>query len=173
MKYVKVTCPDVNNGLGNRVTLWISGCKHNCKGCHNSWLHDYTKGKPVIESLNDIYKYLEKPYIKGLTVSGGDPLYQDNDSLDELYDLLLRIRKDFPDKDIWIFSGFTLKEIKDDESKLKQKKIIDIVDYFVDGKFIENLKDTRLPFRGSSNQNIWKNNGEGVFEIVDDNIFKN
>lgn len=173
MKYVKVTSPDVNNGVGNRVTLWVSGCNHKCKGCHNEWLQDYTKGKILTEAVIEIYEALEKPYIKGLTISGGDPLYQSDESLDMLYDLILNVRKDFPDKNIWIFSGFTLDEIVNDPTKSKQKQILDNVDYFVDGRFVEELKDAQLPFRGSRNQVIWKMTPNGNFERVDDNFFRN
>lgn len=173
MKYVKVTSPDVNNGVGNRVTLWVSGCNHKCKGCHNEWLQDYTKGKILTEAVIEIYEALEKPYIKGLTISGGDPLYQSDESLDMLYDLILNVRKDFPDKNIWIFSGFTLDEIVNDPTKSKQKQILDNVDYFVDGRFVEELKDAQLPFRGSRNQVIWKKTPNGNFERVDDNFFRN
>lgn len=173
MKYVKVTSPDVNNGVGNRVTLWVSGCNHKCKGCHNEWLQDYTKGKILTEAVIEIYEALEKPYIKGLTISGGDPLYQSDESLDMLYDLILNVRKDFPDKNIWIFSGFTLDEIANDPTKSKQKQILDNVDYFVDGRFVEELKDAQLPFRGSRNQVIWKRTPNGNFERVDDNFFRN
>lgn len=167
MKYVKVTSPDVNNGSGNRVTLWISGCSHNCKGCHNKWLHDYTKGKPLSEAEPEIYEALAKPYIKGITISGGDPLDQLNESLHELKMLLIKIKFDFPDKDIWIFSGFKLDELNDN-----QLDIVRNVDYFVDGKFVERLKSVKLPFRGSSNQTIWHND-DGNFSKVNDEIFKN
>ena len=173
MNYVKVTSPDVNNGVGNRVTLWVSGCTHNCKGCHNKWLQDYMKGKPLSEAKDKIYEALSHSYIKGLTVSGGDPLDQDNESLKELYNLLSEIRKDFPDKDIWLFSGFTFDDIAENLDHQEKKNILDIIDYFVDGKFVAELKDVRLPFRGSSNQKIWKNNWNGSFEIVDDEYFKN
>jgi len=173
MNYVKVTSPDVNNGVGNRVTLWVSGCTHNCKGCHNKWLQDYTKGKPLSEAKDKIYEALSHSYIKGLTVSGGDPLDQDNESLKELYNLLSEIRKDFPDKDIWLFSGFTFDDIAENLDHQEKKNILDIIDYFVDGKFVAELKDVRLPFRGSSNQKIWKNNWNGSFEIVNDEYFKN
>ena len=153
MRYVKVTSPDVNNGLGNRVTLWISGCNHHCEGCHNNWLQDYTKGKPLNEAKDEIYEALNHSYIKGLTLSGGDPLYQSDESLDELHQLLNDIKRDFSDKDIWLFSGFTLEELNSECNEHKLN-ILNLSDYFVDGKFILSLKDTRLPFRGSSNQNI-------------------
>jgi anaerobic ribonucleoside-triphosphate reductase activating protein len=175
MNYVKVTSPDVNNGVGNRVTLWVSGCTHNCKGCHNKWLQDYKKGKPLSEAKDKIYEALSHSYIKGLTVSGGDPLDQNTDSIIELYNLLSDIKKDFPDKDIWLFSGFTMNELFNDcySVETEKQKLLKLVDYFVDGRFVAELKDVRLPFRGSSNQKIWKNNWNGSFEIVDDEYFKN
>ena len=172
MKYVKVTSPDVNNGLGNRATLWISGCKHKCEGCHNSWLQDYTKGKPICEAMDDLRDALSHSYIRGLTLSGGDPLYQTDESLDELNILIDDIKKEFPDKDIWIFSGFTLEELINENNQHKLN-ILNKCDYFVDGKFKIELKDVRIPFRGSSNQNVWKKETDGTFSKVPDSYFKN
>lgn len=170
MRFVTVTSPDVNNGQGNRVTCWISGCGHKCDGCHNKWLQDYTKGHDLSMARDRIWEELSKPYIRGITFSGGDPLYQTDESLEELYGLILDIRTDFPEKDIWIYSGFTLKEILDSENR-NRIDVLFACDYFVDGKFEKQLKSVQLPFRGSSNQRIWKiNNGD--IRLVQDEYFQ-
>lgn len=151
MKILSITSPDVNNGTGFRVTLWVAGCSHHCKGCHNPETWDYNQGRPLREVRKDLYKQLDKSYIKGLTLSGGDPLAQSKKSLFELYLLLRRIKKKFPDKDIWIYSGYTYEEILQDKFK---KLVLSQCDVLVDGPYRYALRDTSLPFRGSSNQRI-------------------
>lgn len=148
MRIQGITHPDVNNGLGCRVTLWVSGCIHHCKGCHNKETWDFNTG----EEFNDehktaLFEALSKPYIKGITLSGGDPLCSYND----LLPLVIEIKEKFPSKNIWLYSGFTLDYIKE-----HFKEILNYIDVFVDGKYIEALRDTSLAFRGSSNQTIWE-----------------
>lgn len=153
MKYVKVTTPDVNNGNGFRVSLWVSGCRHKCKGCHNehtTWRYDI--GKPLFDSLPEVCTELMKPYIKGITITGGDPLDQDSTSLAELTGYLRGIRNQFPDKDIWLYTGFVFEtDILTDYQKMAVVKECDVL---VDGPFMIDLLDRSLPFRGSSNQRI-------------------
>lgn len=151
MKILNITSPDVNNGTGFRVTLWIAGCSHHCRGCHNPESWDYNQGKPLREVRKDLFDKLDKSYIKGLTLSGGDPLAQSRKSLLELYFLLRRIKKKFPNKDIWIYSGYTHEEILQDKFK---KLVLSQCDVLVDGLYRYALRDTSLPFRGSSNQRI-------------------
>ena len=112
MNYCGITAPDIANGTGCRVVLWISGCNHKCNGCHNPETWDYKYGKKFDEDAkNIIYKWLSKPYIKGLTISGGDPLDRSNDELLEILDLCIYVKTNFPDKDIWIYSGFTYEQL--------------------------------------------------------------
>ena len=151
MNYISITNPDINNGLGCRVTLWVAGCSHHCKGCHNPETWEYNQGKPLDEAYDGVAAALRKPYIKGLTLSGGDPLSQSDDSLRELYDFLVRIKHDFPDKDIWIFAGEYYEEAVQHDIK---KKILDLCDYMVDGPYVCQQRDLSLAFRGSRNQNI-------------------
>lgn len=150
MNYVALTSPDINNGLGCRVTLWIAGCHHKCEGCHNEWLQNYAKGKPLIECKNDLYKILDSKHIKGLTLSGGDPL--DQPDLSVLLDFLKQLKKDYPSKDIWLYTGFTYEQILADKDKLE---ILNECDWLVEGKFILAQRDTTLAFRGSPNQRIY------------------
>lgn len=151
MRIHGITYPDINNGLGCRVTLWVSGCIHHCKGCHNSETWDFNSGRAFTdEDKTKLFEILDKPYIKGLTLSGGDPLCSYNDILN----LVKEVKEKFPTKDIWLFSGFTMDEIKNNYNEILQ-----YIDVIVDGKYVKELKDTSLKFRGSSNQNIWvKNN---------------
>ena len=151
MKILNITSPDVNNGTGFRVTLWIAGCSHHCRGCHNPESWDYNQGKPLREVRKDLFDKLDKSYIQGLTLSGGDPLAQSRRNLLELYFLLRRIKKKFPNKDIWIYSGYTHEEILQDKFK---KLVLSQCDVLVDGLYKYALRDTSLPFRGSSNQRI-------------------
>lgn len=151
MKILNITSPDVNNGTGFRVTLWIAGCSHHCRGCHNPESWDYNQGTPLREVRKDLFDKLDKSYIKGLTLSGGDPLAQSRRNLLELYFLLRRIKKKFPNKDIWIYSGYTHEEILQDKFK---KLVLSQCDVLVDGLYKYALRDTSLPFRGSSNQRI-------------------
>ena len=151
MKILNITSPDVNNGTGFRVTLWVAGCSHHCRGCHNPESWDYNQGKSLREVRKDLFDRLDKSYIQGLTLSGGDPLAQSRKSLLELYFLLRRIKKKFPNKDIWIYSGYTHEEILQDKFK---KLVLSLCDVLVDGLYRYALRDTSLPFRGSSNQRI-------------------
>ena len=151
MRVLNITSPDVNNGLGFRVTLWVAGCGHHCKGCHNPETWAYNQGKKLKAVKKELFEKLSKPYIKGLTLSGGDPLSQNKLSLLELYLLLTEIKKKFPDKDIWIYSGYTYEEIV---SNKLMNLVLSKCDILVDGPYKYALRDTSLPFRGSSNQRI-------------------
>lgn len=165
LKILNITSPDINNGNGVRVTLWVSGCKHHCKGCHNEWTWDYNQGKDISDpnELNEIFHELEdrlsKDYIEGLTISGGDPLCQDDAALEQLLDIIGWVRTHFSPytkeyKNIWLYTGYTLDYIREHGTEL-QNKVIDSVDVVVDGPYIEELRDiVHTPFRGSTNQKI-------------------
>ena len=155
MRIHNISYPDVNNGLGFRVTLWVSGCIHHCKGCQNSETWDFNSGREFTDDDKEIiFKTLSLPYIKGITLSGGDPLC----SYDDILLLVKEIKNNFPKKDIWLYTGYTLEFIKDN-----LKEILDYIDIIVDGKFIEEQKDVSLPFRGSKNQRIWEKNDKNEF----------
>lgn len=149
MKYHKITYPDINNGEGFRVTLWVAGCSHHCKGCHNPETWDFETGFLFTASTKEkLFDILKLPYIKGITFSGGEPL----DTFYEVLDLVKEIKKEFPTKDIWLYSGYTIEEIKNSF----RSEILEYINVLVDGKFILEQKDLSLPFRGSKNQNIIK-----------------
>lgn len=144
MNYFKLTYPDINNGLGCRVTVWITGCSHNCFGCHNPALQDFSLGKVWNDNIKQkLYEILSLPYIDGVTFSGGDPMYSHVD----LLPLCQEIKQKFPQKNIWVYTGFEFEYIRHFE-------IMKYIDVLCDGPFIERLKDTSLPFRGSSNQRL-------------------
>lgn len=158
MKYLSITSPDVNNGLGCRVTLWLAGCKKHCLGCQNPSTWNFNQGKEVTEeTVEELAGILEKPYIKGLTLSGGNPT---DNSEEDLVWLLQEIKTRFPEKDIWLYSGDTLETLK--ETKLK---VLELIDVLVDGEFRLGERDTSLAFRGSRNQRIWKKDDKGEFYV--------
>ena len=150
MKYSEITYPDVNNGEGCRVTLFVSGCSHRCKGCHNPETWNFDFGKDFNDEVKiRLFDIVSKPYIKGLTLSGGDPL----DSYDDILDLVKEFRNRFGEtKDIWVYTGYVI----DDLLKLNKDEILDYIDVLVDGEYIEEQRDVSLAFRGSKNQRIIK-----------------
>jgi anaerobic ribonucleoside-triphosphate reductase activating protein len=146
MRYAKIANYDVANGSGLRTTLFVQGCPHHCKGCFNPNTWDFDGGMEYTEeTTREIIQLLNKPGIKGLSVLGGEPLAQGK----ELYDILKRIKTAMPDIDIWMWTGYIYEELDQ-----VQKEIVSLVDVLVDGPFIEDKKDIRLKFRGSSNQRI-------------------
>ena len=162
MRYVKVTSPDINNGTGCRVTVWVAGCSHCCKGCHNPQTWDYNQG--VEDVWDELMEKLSLPYIKGVTFSGGDPLSQSDANLKQLLVLIGRIKTMFPDKDVWLFTGDIYEEAIQNPLK---SAIIDECDVLVDGPFKLYLRDTSLAFRGSSNQRIILINENYPYHIKD------
>ena len=146
MKYLKITTPDVNNGEGCRVTLWIPGCNHKCPGCHNEWTQSYFIGQEFTsKTYETLVKELSKPYIAGLTLSGGDPLANSSIVMEDLKKFVKRIKEEFPEKDIWVYTGYIFEELRQD-----QKDVLKFCDVLVDGPYKEELRDLTLPFRGSS-----------------------
>ena len=148
MKYLNILDCDIADGEGVRVTLFVSGCSHHCKGCHNpeSWNPD--NGKEFTEEVKEkLFKLIDRPYIDGLTLSGGDPLFCSN--LIDVEKLCAEFKQRFPNKTIWLYTGFTIEEIR-------ALKVLRYVDVVVDGRFEIDKRDITLPFRGSSNQRIVK-----------------
>lgn len=158
LRILNITAPDINNGNGLRVTLWVAGCKHHCKGCHNEWTWKFEQGRVYSDEkdkiLEELSNWLSKDYIEGLTLSGGDPLCQDNDGLCEVYDIIKYIRKEFPDKTIWLYTGYTKEQI-DNSDNYMMKEVVNSLNVLVDGPYIEEKRDiAHTPFRGSTNQRI-------------------
>ena len=142
----------MQNGPGLRVILWVSGCSHHCKGCHNPETWNSNLGKNFdFNSFADINQKISKDYISGITYSGGDPLYDTNVNM--IHYISSFIRKTYPTKTQWLYTGYRYEDIL--KSKMR-KEILKYVDVLVDSKFDINLKDTSLLYRGSSNQRIIK-----------------
>ena len=158
MKYAKIKKCDVANGPGVRVTLFVSGCNHHCKNCFNKEAWDFNYGDDFTQKEEqEIIDNLKPSYITGLTLLGGEPFEQVNQ--EGLVPLIKKVKATYPDKEIWCYTGFTFdKQILDQmikqENRETTKQMIDNIDYIVDGKFVDELKDPKLRFRGSSNQRI-------------------
>lgn len=149
MRIHKITTCDVNNGEGVRVTIWSAGCSHHCPGCHNPQTWDFKGGHEMTqEEENFLFKELSHKYIKGVTFSGGDPL----DQYIQTYNMAKKLKEKFPDKDIWLYTGYTYEELW----KLKKNEILKYIDVLVDGLFKKELLDLSLAFRGSKNQRVLK-----------------
>ena len=139
---------EVCNGIGIGCTLFTQICNHKCNGCFNKQTWDKQNGKILTEKeMNEIIKTLQNEYIARFTISGGDPLEQ----AEALSRLLYKIRDKFPNLKIWIYSGYTFEEAITDRYKAECLKLCDVL---VDGRFVDELKDLTLAFRGSSNQRI-------------------
>ena len=156
MNYCEIKKTDIANGSGVRVTLFVSGCRHHCKGCFqpDTWNFDY--GKPFTDTTADeIINALSKGYIKGLTLLGGEPMEPENQA--GLLPFLKELKKRFPQKTIWCFSGYDFeKDILGRMMKESEvtRELVPLLDVLVDGKFVEDLKNLSLKFRGSENQRI-------------------
>lgn len=152
MKYANIKKHDIANGPGIRVSLFVSGCNHHCKGCFNSEAWDFNYGNDFTNNtIKEIINSLSKDYINGLTILGGEPMELVNQP--SVLELIKEIKKELPNKSIWLYSGFTYEEINKMTNK-EAKEIINNIDVLVDGKFVIDLYDPALFFRGSSNQRV-------------------
>ncbi len=156
MNYADIKRIDVANGEGVRVSVFVSGCNHHCKGCFNECAWDFNYGNKFTEKQEEeVLKDLDHDYISGLTLLGGEPLEPANQA--GLLPLVKKAKEKFPDKKIWCYTGFDFE--KDVVGKMAQqsdttKELLKYIDVVVDGKFEEDKKDLKLKFRGSSNQRI-------------------
>lgn len=170
MNYWKINKEDVCNGEGLRVVLWLSGCSHKCKGCQNPQTWDANSGIPFDEQAKEeLFRELNKDYISGLTLTGGDPLFESN--LDNVLDLVNEIRLSFPQRSIWLYTGYGWNDIWCNENALiddyasdyneqvlvnhsKRQKIVSQCDVLIDGRYIDSQRDITLPYCGSRNQHV-------------------
>ncbi len=156
MNYATFRAHDVANGPGVRVSLFVSGCTHRCKGCFNAEAWDFSYGEEYTEEIGErIISALAPSYIKGFSLLGGEPFEPQNQIV--LAGLLERIKKEYPNKDIWCYSGYDFEKdilpchLGDPDITRRMTECIDVL---VDGEFVESKKDLSLRFRGSSNQRI-------------------
>ncbi|MBQ1326589.1 MAG: anaerobic ribonucleoside-triphosphate reductase activating protein [Eubacterium sp.] len=156
MKYAAIKKNDIANGPGVRVSLFVSGCNHHCKGCFNEIAWDFNYGTPFTEeTIKEILDSMSPVHIKGLTLLGGEPLDPANQGA--ILSLIKKVKSVYPDKTIWCFTGYDFeKEIMCDmiQKVPETKSLINLIDVLVDGRFEIDKKDITLRFRGSSNQRI-------------------
>lgn len=146
---------DISNGEGVGVSLFVQGCPFHCTNCFNYETWDYDKGKEWTKDIkNTFLNLINKPYITRVSFLGGEPLY--NKNLNGIFDLCKTIKEKYPNKTIWLYSGYKFDDIFSSTSNdmLKRKEIIKLCNVMVDGRFVESLKDMNLKFRGSSNQRL-------------------
>ena len=181
MNYAAIKSCDIANGPGVRVSLFVSGCTHHCKGCFNEVAWDFQYGEPFTqETIDSILQMLSPPHVKGLTILGGEPFEPENQPA--VLELLRQVKKEYPEKSIWVFSGYLM-----DRDILSgrlgdweiSKEYLSYLDVLVDGPFVLEKKDLSLRFRGSSNQRLidvqatlknnaivpwedWQGNGRGL-----------
>ena len=181
MNYANIKDFDIANGPGVRISLFVSGCTDHCKGCFNREAWDFDYGQPFTQqTIDEIIQMLKPSYVKGLTLLGGEPFEPQNQG--PIVELLRRVKKEYPQKSIWAFSGYLFdKDIL--SGRLGDweitKEYLSYLDVLVDGPFIEEKKDLMLRFRGSSNQRLidvpkslasgsvvewedWQGNGRGM-----------
>ncbi len=150
MRYSKIRKYDVTNGPGVRVTIFVSGCTHNCEDCFNKELQDFEHGKKwTEESENEFMEYVKNPMVVGINVLGGEPLQQLMDNC--LLNLLKRVKLEYPQKNIWMWTGDLFEEaIKND----RKKALIECADVLIDGQFEKDKRNIKLKYRGSENQRV-------------------
>lgn len=146
VNYLKLSKFDTANGIGIGTVVWVSGCSHRCKGCHNPETWNELAGEPFTsQTLEELLGSISNPHIKRVTLSGGDPLYPANH--DSVLNIAKAVKDRYPQKRIWLYTGYLYEEIK-------ELPVMAYVDVLVDGKFELELKDVSLPFSGSSNQRL-------------------
>ena len=168
MRYAQIRKMDISNGEGIGVSLFVQGCHFHCNGCFNIETWDFNGGKEWTKEVeNEFLDLIDRPYIKRVSVLGGEPLADEN--VDDVLKLLIEIKTNYPDKEIWLYTGYTIEDLTnkfveyqytpfayDADKWLTRYEIISKCDVLVDGRFEEDKKDLSLKFRGSSNQCIWK-----------------
>lgn len=156
MNYAKINKTDIANGIGVRVTLFVSGCTHKCPGCFNQEAWDFNYGKAFTTAVEDeLIEALAPEYIGGLTLLGGEPMESVNQRA--LFPFLKRVKEKYPTKTVWCYTGYTLETDLLSDSRARCEvtdEMLSLIDVLVDGEFVEAQKDISLRFRGSANQRI-------------------
>ncbi len=156
MHYGEIKERDIANGIGVRVSLFVSGCTNRCEGCFNKQTWDFNFGEPYTKKTQDkIIELLKPDFVTGLTLLGGEPFEPKNQ--EELLKLTNRVKNELPQKNIWCYTGFTLERLLNEEDYCHSPftlELLDNIDVLVDGKFEEDKKNIRLKFRGSENQRL-------------------
>lgn len=151
MNYAKIKHFDIANGEGVRTSLFVSGCQFQCPDCFNQEAWDYNYGTPYTQETTDhILSTLQAPYVDGLSILGGDPLWQDEDDITQLIDLVKQVKT--IEKSVWIWSGFTWEQLP--TLSPSKRNLVQLCDVMIDGLYNNVLRDLRLKWRGSSNQRV-------------------
>ena len=146
MNYNKIRKMDISNGPGLRVSIFMQGCEFHCKNCFNPETWDFKKGKEFTDkTIERVLKLADKEYIQGLSILGGEPMHPKN--IDNTLKLVKVFKEKYPEKDIWVWSGFLFDNLKD-------KEVLKYINVLVDGQYKDELHDFRLKYRGSSNQRV-------------------
>ena len=147
MRYNKIRKMDISNGPGVRVLIFMQGCTFNCKNCFNSETHDFNGGKKFTDdTINRVLELCDNETIRGLSILGGEPMHPKN--IEGTTKLAKAFKKKYPNKDLWIWSGFLF------DKNLKDKEVVKYVDVLVDGQYIDELHNPTLKWKGSSNQRV-------------------
>ena len=152
MNYHNITKDDMKNGDGLRVVLWLSGCENHCKDCQNPQTWDYESGIPFDEkALEEIEAELRKDYVAGITFSGGDPFAPKN--REDVGYIIRYLQHEYPTKTIWVYTGYKYEQLLF-EGNFDVLSALSLTDVLVDGKYIKELRDVKLKWRGSKNQRV-------------------
>lgn len=147
MKYNRIRKTDISNGPGIRVSIFMQGCAFHCKGCFNQETWDFSQGNEFTkETIENIINLANMPHIRGLSILGGEPLHPKN--IDGTTQLAKIFKEKYPDKTIWLWTGFTF------DKDINQEEILNYIDVLIDGQFKEELHNPLLKWRGSSNQRV-------------------
>lgn len=158
MNIAGINYESINDGEGVRTVIYVSGCSHKCPNCHNPQTHDINYGIKFTSELQDeIINNIEKrPFISGITLSGGDPLHYNN--VADVFNLIVKLKNKFPNKNIWLYTGYKFETIMNNPLRnintTLRKRIVEMCDVLVDGRYVDELRDLTLKFCGSSNQRV-------------------
>ena len=156
MHYGEIKRLDVANGIGIRATLFVSGCTNHCENCFQPQTWDFNYGREFTQETEaELIDALRPAYVRGLTLLGGEPFEPKNQRV--LVEVLRKVRKQYPKKDVWVFTGFRLEDELLQESYARCEvtdEMLSMIDVLVDGRYVDALRDLALQFRGSSNQRI-------------------
>ena len=156
MNYASLKKTDVANGPGIRVSLFVSGCTHACKGCLNAVAWDFQYGQPFTdETMKEILDALAPEYIRGFSVLGGEPMEPQN--TDTVLEIIRKVKQSYPQKDVWCYTGYEYEKdllAREAAGDRNMTELLELIDVLVDGEFIEAKKNLRLAFRGSENQRL-------------------
>ena len=147
MYYADIKKADVANGLGVRVSVFVSGCTHHCKNCFNPETHDFMGGEEFTEdTIDQVLKLCENANVEGLSILGGEPMHPMN--IEGTTELAKKFKEKFPNKNLWVWTGFLF------DRDLQNKEVLKYIDVLVDGQYVDELRDPRLKYNGSSNQRV-------------------